>query len=73
MGYKQNRRIVKFGAVSKGIVLPKGWTEFYGLQCGDGIVILGDSVLVIAASKKEEEKARRVLELIERAPSKAQK
>lgn len=54
------------------MVLPKGWTEFYQLKCGDGVVILGDSVLVIAASKEEEEKARRVLELIEREPSKAQ-
>ena len=53
MGYKQKRRIVRFGAVSRGIVLPKGWLEFYNLQDGDHVTVLGDSVLVVSHPKDE--------------------
>lgn len=66
MGFQQKRKIVKFGAVSKGLVLPKGWTEFHQLDCGDALTILGNSVLVITATKEQEKKARRILELMER-------
>lgn len=64
MGYKQRRRIVRFGAVSRGIVLPKGWMELYDLKNGDHVTVLGDSVLIIS-HPKEEVKTRKVLELIE--------
>ena len=48
MAYKQKRRIVRFGASSRGITLPKGWLEFYDLKERDPLIILGDSVLIIA-------------------------
>jgi len=64
MGYKQERHIVRFGAVSTGIVLPKGWTDFNNLKNGDHVTVLGNSVLVVSLPK-DELKARRVLELIE--------
>lgn len=64
MGYKQRRRIVRFGAVSRGIVLPKGWIEFNDFQDGDHVTVLGDSVLIIT-HPKDELKARKVLTFIE--------
>ncbi|MBA7666658.1 hypothetical protein ES703_74739 [subsurface metagenome] len=64
MAYKQNRRIVRFGAASCGITLPKGWLEFYEFQPGSPVVIIGDSILVIA-HPGDEERARRVLHLLE--------
>lgn len=70
MGYKQRRRIVRFGAVSRGIVLPKGWIEFNDFQDGDHVTVLGDSVLIVS-HPKDELTARRVLELIERGLSNA--
>lgn len=69
MGYKQNRRIVRFGATSRGIVLPKGWIEFNELQKGDKVILLGDRVLVIA-TEGDEAKARRLLEIAEGEPIK---
>lgn len=68
MGYKQNRRIVRFGAVSSGIVLPKGWLEFYELEHDDSVTLLGDSVLIIS-TKKDEAKAKKLLELAEKEPA----
>lgn len=68
MGYKQNRRIVRFGAASRGIVLPKGWLEFYQLRHGDSITLLGNSVLIIS-TKEDEAKAMRLLELAEKQPT----
>lgn len=53
MAYKQRRRIVRFGASSRGLVLPKGWVEFYELKQGDRVVILGNSMLVIARLEDE--------------------
>ena len=64
MAYKQKRRVVRFGAASCGITLPKGWLEFYEFQPGSPLVILGDSILVIA-HPKDEERARRMLHLLE--------
>lgn len=64
MGYKLRRKIVRFGAISRGIVLPKGWMEFYSLKDGDHVTVLGDSVLIVSRPK-DEPKAREVLELLE--------
>lgn len=71
MGYKQNRRIVRFGAVSSGIVLPKGWLEFHQLQHGDSVTLLGDSILIIS-TRGDEAKARRLLELAEKSSTACQ-
>jgi antitoxin component of MazEF toxin-antitoxin module len=65
MGYKERRRIVRFGATSRAMVLPKGWLEFYDFKEGDGVTVLGDSVLVVC-HPKDERKARRILGLMER-------
>lgn len=48
MAYKQKRQIVRFGAASRGITLPKGWLEFYDLKEHDPVIILGDSILIVA-------------------------
>ena len=71
MGYKQSRRIVRFGATSRGIVLPKGWLEFYELQHGDSVTLLGDSILIIS-TRGDEAKAKRLLELAEKSSTACQ-
>ena len=65
MGYKQKRRVVRFGATSRGITLPRGWLEFYDLKERDSLVILGDSILIVARPQ-DEKHARKVLAAIER-------
>lgn len=69
MGYKQRRKIVRFGSVSRGIVLPKGWLEFNDFQDGDRVTVIGDSVLIIS-HPNDKLKARKVLELLERGGTK---
>ena len=71
MGYKQNRRIVRFGATSSGIVLPKGWLEFYQLEHRDSVTLLGDSILIIAI-REDEERARSLLKMAEQELAKHQ-
>lgn len=48
MAYKQQRRIVRFGSASRGITLPKGWLEFYGLKERDPVIVLGGCILIVA-------------------------
>ena len=69
MAYKQKRRIVRFGPVSRGITLPKGWLEFYGLKERDPVMILGDSVLIVARPEdaRQDEEVVRTLEKTTRA------
>lgn len=69
MAYKQNRRIVRFGSASRGITLPKGWLEFYGLKERDPIIVLGDSVLIVARPEdaRQAEEIVRTLEKTTRA------
>ena len=66
MGYKQERKVVRFGGNSRAVVLPKGWLEFYGLDRGDKITVLGDSILVVC-TQEDEQRARKVLGLMEKA------
>jgi len=62
MGYKAHRKIQLSGRSKSPIIhLPKEWTEFYGLEQGDEVVLIGDAFLVIAP-KHLEEKARRLIE-----------
>jgi bifunctional DNA-binding transcriptional regulator/antitoxin component of YhaV-PrlF toxin-antitoxin module len=65
MPYKHKRRIVRFGASSCGVVLPKGWVEFYGLQKGDRMVIFGDSVLIVARPE-DEKRAQEAIRILEK-------
>lgn len=65
MGYKQKRRVVRFGATSRGITLPRGWLEFYGLKEHDSLILMGDSLLVVARLDDEEE-AQNLLTTMER-------
>lgn len=64
MGYKQTRKIVRFGGTSQGIVLPKGWLDFYQLQHGDSVIVLGDSILMVS-TKETQAKAKRLLQIVE--------
>ena len=61
MGFKQKKKIVRFGNTSEGIVLPKGWLDYYGIHRGDEVVLLGSSMLVIAPAHLEA-KARELVE-----------
>jgi bifunctional DNA-binding transcriptional regulator/antitoxin component of YhaV-PrlF toxin-antitoxin module len=64
MAYKQKRHIVRFGSTSRGITLPKGWLDFYGLKERDPVMILGDSVLIVARPEdaRQAEEVVRTLE-----------
>ena len=65
MGFKQQRKIVKIGKGSSGVILPQDWLEFYGLKKGDEIALLGNALIVIAP-KHMERKARHIIDEEER-------
>jgi bifunctional DNA-binding transcriptional regulator/antitoxin component of YhaV-PrlF toxin-antitoxin module len=64
MAYKQKRKIVRLGATSRAITLPKGWLDFYELDQGDPIVLIGDSILIVC-HPRDEEKARSMIASME--------
>ena len=65
MGFKQQRKIVKIGKGSSGVILPQEWLEFYGLKKGDEIALLGNALIVIAP-KHMEHRAKHVIDEEER-------
>ena len=60
---------MRFGSASRGITLPKGWLEFYGLKELDPVMILGDSVLIVTRPEdaRQAEEVLRTLEKTTRA------
>jgi bifunctional DNA-binding transcriptional regulator/antitoxin component of YhaV-PrlF toxin-antitoxin module len=61
LAFKQVRKIIRYGKSSSGIVLPREWTDYYGLGHGSEVVILANDVLIIVP-KHLEQKARRLIE-----------
>jgi hypothetical protein len=40
MPTKQNRKLIRIGETSLGVILPKGWLRFHGLEHGDNVEII---------------------------------
>jgi len=58
------------GPCSKGIVLPKAWLDYQGEEKVEEVIVLGNTVLVIA-SKDDENIAREVMDLYEKGASRS--
>lgn len=61
MAFKQKRKVVRYGNSSEGVVLPKEWLDYYGIGRGDEVILLGNSMLIIAP-KHLEARARDMIE-----------
>jgi bifunctional DNA-binding transcriptional regulator/antitoxin component of YhaV-PrlF toxin-antitoxin module len=52
MPQKENRKIVRIGKTSMGIILPKAWLRYFALNAGDKVeIISNDSVTVKPLTK----------------------
>ena len=60
MAVKAKRTLISLGGRSRLITLPCVWVDFYGMQKGDAVLVLGNSILVICRPEDEAE-ARRLL------------
>jgi len=59
MGYKEKRKLISVGSISKAVILPKPWLDFHGEQAKE-LTLIGDAILIIAP-KGLEKKARNLL------------
>jgi hypothetical protein len=64
MAYKETRRLVKFGAASRGITLPKPWLDYHGDKALK-LTLLGGGGILVLAPQGYEETARRLLDKAE--------
>jgi bifunctional DNA-binding transcriptional regulator/antitoxin component of YhaV-PrlF toxin-antitoxin module len=52
MPQKENRKIIRIGKTSMGIILPKAWLRYFALNAGDKVeVITNGSVTVKPLTK----------------------
>ena len=64
MGYKEIRKLIRIGKISKAVILPKPWLDFHGDEATAELTLLGDAILIIAP-KGLEDKARKLLKISE--------
>lgn len=65
MGYKEERKLIRVGGNTPAVTLPRPWVDYHGLQYGDRLILLGNAVMLIVPKGKED-KARRLLEALEK-------
>lgn len=63
MGYKERRRPIKVGKVSRAVILPKPWLDYHG-EKADMLTLLGDAILIVVPSGYEQ-KAQDLMNLLE--------
>lgn len=65
MGVKENRSLIRL-CNTLVVTLPKGWTEFWGMEKGDKVQTMYNSIFVIIplAHPRRDEIAERVKEFL---------
>lgn len=52
MPQKENRKIVRIGKTSLGVILPRAWLRFFDLDAGDEIEIISNGKVTVKPLKK---------------------
>ncbi|MCW4045521.1 MAG: hypothetical protein NWE94_08410 [Candidatus Bathyarchaeota archaeon] len=47
MPQKENRKIVRIGKTSMGIILPKEWLRYFALNAGDQVEVVSNSCVTV--------------------------
>jgi len=55
MPHKNNRKLIRIGYSSLGIIIPRSWLRYYGLKYGDKIEIISNGTIEIKPLKKDGE------------------
>ena len=61
MAVKEKRLLISLGGRSLLITLPCSWVDYYGMQKGDTVFVLANSLLVVCRPEDEAE-ARKLLQ-----------
>jgi antitoxin component of MazEF toxin-antitoxin module len=52
MPHIENRKIIRIGKTSLGIILPKAWLRYFFLQAGDEVEIVSNGTIIIKPIEK---------------------
>jgi bifunctional DNA-binding transcriptional regulator/antitoxin component of YhaV-PrlF toxin-antitoxin module len=47
MPQKENRKIVRIGKTSMGIILPKAWLRYFALNAGDKVEVISNGCVTV--------------------------
>lgn len=47
MPQKENRKIVRIGKTSMGIILPKAWLRYFALNAGDQVEVVSNGSVTV--------------------------
>ncbi|MBT0160889.1 AbrB/MazE/SpoVT family DNA-binding domain-containing protein [Candidatus Bathyarchaeota archaeon A05DMB-2] len=47
MPQKENRKIVRIGKTSLGVILPRAWLRYFCLEAGDQVEVISNGVVTI--------------------------
>ncbi len=59
MPQQENRKIIRIGNTSLGVILPRAWLRYFSLSAGDEVeVVSNGNIIVKPLSKKAHESPR---------------
>ncbi|MGB9841554.1 MAG: AbrB/MazE/SpoVT family DNA-binding domain-containing protein [Candidatus Bathyarchaeales archaeon] len=47
MPQKENRKIIRIGKTSMGIILPKAWLRYFALNAGDKVEVISNGHITV--------------------------
>ena len=59
MPHKENRKLVRIGNTSLGVIIPKSWLRFYKLKYGDNVEVISNGSIEIKPANKTAKPAKR--------------
>jgi bifunctional DNA-binding transcriptional regulator/antitoxin component of YhaV-PrlF toxin-antitoxin module len=52
MPQKENRKIVRIGKTSLGIILPKAWLRYFSINAGDKVEVISNGYVTVKPLNK---------------------
>ena len=56
MPHKENRKIIRIGETSLGIILPKAWLCYFSLHAGEEVEIISNGQIIVKPISKNSNK-----------------
>jgi antitoxin component of MazEF toxin-antitoxin module len=60
MPQKENRKIVRIGKTSLGVILPKAWLRYFAIDAGDQVEVVSNGNIVVKPLAKDAERDKEV-------------
>jgi antitoxin component of MazEF toxin-antitoxin module len=56
MPQQENRKIIRIGKTSLGVILPRAWLRYFSLSAGDEVEVVSNGNIIVKPLSKETNK-----------------